>query len=251
MLLTIDIGNTCTGIAIFSDNQILFKNKLSTPDRITVRFLKNLVGESHVDRIDSIIISSVVPYIDQSLSTAVESLFGKKAVFVDFRTPTGININVDMPRELGADRIADCVGGIYLSEPPLIIIDSGTATTFDIVNKQYEYIGGCIFPGIELSIRSLASNTAKLNRIAFSIPDSILGTDTESNIQAGIYYSCIGSLEFMIEEYKKITGQKTTVIATGGVSFYFKDRIKNIDLYEPNLIYYGLKFIHEKQDLIK
>lgn len=251
MLLTIDIGNTCAGMAVFSRNRILIKNKLSTPDRINDRFLKNLIGESHIDRIDSIIISSVVPYIDQSLARAVVSLFGKEAFFVDHQTLTGIHIKVDAPPELGADRIADCAGGIYFSKPPLIIIDSGTATTFDIVNAQYEYIGGCIFPGIELSIRSLASNTAKLNRITFTIPDSILGTDTESNIQAGIYYSCIGSLEFMIEEYKKITGPGTTVIATGGVSFYFQDRIKNIDLYEPNLIYYGLKFIHEKQALKK
>ena len=250
MLLTIDIGNTCAGIAIFSDSRILFKNKLSTPDRITVRFLTNLVGESHVDRIDSIIISSVVPYIDQSLSAAVERLFKKKPVFVDQHTETGVHIRVDEPGELGADRIADCSGGISFSKPPLIIIDSGTATTFDIVNEQYEYIGGCIFPGIELSIRSLASNTAKLNRVAFTIPDSILGTDTESNIQAGIYYSCIGGLEFMIDEYKKIIGQEARVIATGGVSFYFKDRIKNIDLYEPDLIYHGLKFIYEKQHSI-
>jgi type III pantothenate kinase len=248
MLLTIDIGNTCVGVAIFSAERILAKNKLITPDRITVRFLKNLVGEPHLAGIDSIIISSVVPYLDQSLSIAVESLFGKKAVFIDHHTPTGIEIKVDTPRELGADRIANSAGGIHFSTPPLIIIDSGTATTFDIVNEKYEYIGGCIMPGIELSIRSLASNTAKLDRISFAIPESILGTDTESNIQAGIYYSCIGGLEFMIDEYKKITGPGTTVIATGGVSFYFKDRLKNIDIYEPSLVYYGLKYIHEKQN---
>ena len=251
MLLTIDTGNTCVGTALFSGGRIVFKNKLITPDRITVRFLKNLVGEAHLDKISSIIISSVVPYIDQSLSTAIESLFGKKAMFIDHRTRTGITIKVDTPQELGADRIADSVGGIHFSKPPLIIIDSGTATTFDIVNGNYEYIGGCIFPGIELSIRSLASNTAKLNRIAFTIPDSILGTSTEGNIRAGIYYSGIGGLEFMINEYKKITGPGATVIATGGVSFYFLNKIKNIDLYEPNLIYYGLKLIHENQGLKK
>ncbi len=248
MLLTIDVGNTCFGVAVFKEDQIVFRNKLNTPDHITVRFLKNLMDDEIITKVDSVIVSSVVPFIDLSLGNVIEKLLGKKAFFVDHNTDTRIKIEVDFPVELGADRIANAVGGTYFSKPPLIIVDSGTATTFDIINKEYEYIGGSIFPGIELSIRSLASNTAKLNRIYFTEPDSILGKNTDSNIRAGIYYSCIGGLEFMIREYKRIVGENATVIATGGVSFYFHNKIKNIDIYESNLIYFGLKLIHDRQN---
>jgi type III pantothenate kinase len=244
MLLTIDVGNTSVGAAVFDRDEIRFKNKLGTPDRINPGFVKNLVNVPHPDGIDSVIVSSVVPFLDGSLDRSIESLFGKKAFFISHRTDTGIKLNIDFPEELGADRIADAAGGLCLARPPLIIIDSGTATTFDIVNRDGEYIGGCIFPGIELSIRSLASNTAKLDRIMFTVPQSILGTNTEDNIRSGIYYSCLGGLEFMINEYKKIIGPDTQVIATGGVSFYFQNRINNIDIYEPDLIFLGLRSIY-------
>jgi len=247
MLLTIDVGNTSTGVATFNKNSIIFKNKLTTPDLISDRFLINLIPLSFTKKIEAIIVSSVVPLIDNSLVDAVKNRFGKNPFFVDHRTETDIKIKIDNSEELGADRIADAVGGLLFSDPPLMILDSGTATTFDIVNQDYEYIGGSIFPGIELSIKSLASNTAKLERINFTIPDSILGSNTEDNIRAGICYSYIGGLSHMIDEYKKIIGQNAKVIATGGVSLYFQNRIKSIDIFEPDLIYYGLKKIHEKQ----
>lgn len=247
MLLTIDIGNTSVGAAIFDKNKITFKNKLTTPDQITERFLANLIPEPFTKKISDVIVSSVVPYIDRSLATITEIRFGRNPLFVDHKTKTGIKIRVDNPEELGADRIADAVGGLQFSDPPLMILDSGTATTFDIVNREYEYIGGSIFPGIELSIRSLASNTAKLERINFTIPDSILGSNTDDNIRAGICYSYVGGLKYMIDEYKKIIGQNAKVIATGGVSLYFQNKIKGIDIFEPDLIYYGLKKIHEQQ----
>lgn len=247
MLLTIDVGNTCVGIAVFDRNKIVDKNKLGTPDRISRSFLKSLMNTSCLKSIDSVIVSSVVPFLDNSLSGTVESLFSAKAFFISHTTDTGVKLKIDQPAELGADRIADAVGAVGIASPPLIVIDSGTATTFDIINRDREYIGGCIFPGIELSIRSLASNTAKLDRILFTVPRSILATNTRDNIRAGIYYSCLGGLEFMIDEYRKITGPGTTVIATGGVSFYFQNRIKNIDIYESDLIYLGLKAIFDRQ----
>lgn len=247
MLLTIDVGNTSIGAAVFSENTIIFKNKLTTPDQITKSFLLSLIPESFTEGIDAIIVSSVVPFIDSSLSSMAKTRFNKSPLFVDHRTKTDIKIKIDNPEELGADRIADAVGGLLFSDPPMMILDSGTATTFDIINKKYEYIGGSIFPGIELSIRSLASNTAKLKRIHFSLPESILGSNTEDNIRAGICYSYIGGLNYMIGEYKKIIGQNAKVIATGGVSLYFQSKIKGIDIFEPDLIYYGLKKIHEKQ----
>lgn len=247
MLLTVDVGNTCLGAAVFQGDRIVFKNRLNTPDRVNVRFLNNLIDAPVAEKIGSVVVSSVVPFLDGALKGAISKWLDLEAFFIDHRTDTGINLMVDRPEELGADRIADAAGGLQFSSPPLIIVDSGTATTFDIIDKNFNYIGGSIFPGIELSIRSLASNTAKLGRITFAEPDSILGKDTGSNIRAGIYYSTIGGLEFMIRQYQDLLGEGATVIATGGVSRYFHQKINNIDLYEPDLLYVGLKAIHDRR----
>lgn len=245
MLLTIDVGNTTTGIAIFKDDKIISKNKLLTPGEINVLFLKSLVKKDYRSKIKRVSVSSVVPLVDKSLKESIKEFCGKEPFFTDFQTDTGIKLMIDKPEEMGADRIADYIGALSFFTPPFIVIDSGTATTFDIVNKNYEYAGGSIFPGIELSIKSLAQNTAKLEMIKFGIPESIIGTNTENSIKAGIYYSYIGGLSYMIKEYKKFLGAGTKVIATGGLTKYFTGKIKEIDIYEPDLIFYGLKKIYE------
>ncbi|HLP45129.1 MAG TPA: type III pantothenate kinase [Candidatus Kapabacteria bacterium] len=246
MLLTIDIGNTATGVAIFDGDVIASKNKLLTPDEISVTFLKSLVKKELRRPIRDVIVSSVVPFVDESLKEAVKEYFHKEAIFIDCTTDSGLIFKIDRPSELGADRIADAVGAMHFFEPPFIIIDSGTAITFDVISKDREYLGGSIMPGIELSIHSLAEKTAKLERIHFSIPKSILSTNTQDHIRAGIFFSCVGGLTYMIKEYKKIIGEKAKVIATGGLSKYFEGRIEGIDRFEPNLIYYGLKKIYDR-----
>lgn len=245
MLLTIDVGNTTTGIAIFSGDKIISKNKLLTPGEINVLFLKSLVKKDYRLKIRRVSVSSVVPFVDMSLTESIKEFFGIEPFFTDFKTNTGVRLMIDKPEEMGADRIADYSGALSFFSPPFIVIDSGTATTFDIVNKNFEYIGGSIFPGIELSIKSLAQNTAKLEMIKFGIPESIIGTNTDNSIKAGIYYSYIGGLSYMIKGYKKFLGSKAKVIATGGLTKYFTGKIKEIDFYEPDLIFYGLKKIYE------
>jgi type III pantothenate kinase len=245
MLLTIDVGNTTTGIAVFDGERIVAQNKLRTPDEISVKFLKSLLKKEYRDKITDIIASSVVPFVDDSLKESVETFFKRECQFIDHTTETGLTYKVDNPSELGADRIADSIGGLFFFLPPFIILDSGTATTFDVISRDMEYLGGSIFPGIELSINSLAQNTAKLGRIRFSTPETIMGTSTETHIKAGIYYSYIGGLTYMIKEYKKIVGEDAKVIATGGLIKHFEDKIEGIDLYEPDLTYYGLKKIFD------
>ena len=245
MLLTIDVGNTTTGGAIFSEDRIISKNKLLTPQEITVLFLKSLVKKDCRGSISAVSVSSVVPFVDESLKRSVKELFGVEPFFTDYKTETGIRLKIDKPEEMGADRIADYIGALSIFPPPFIVVDSGTATTFDVINRENEYIGGSIFPGIELSIKSLAQNTAKLGMIKFGIPDSIIGTNTESSIRAGIYFNYIGGLSFMIKEYRKVIGEDAKVIATGGLTKYFAGKIPDIDLYEPDLIYLGLKKIYE------
>ncbi len=245
MLLTIDIGNTTTGAAIFSDDKIISRNKLLTPQEISVIFLKSLVKEDCRNLIKAVSVSSVVPFVDDSLKVSVKELFGVDPFFTDYTTDTGIKLKIDNPGEMGADRIADYIGALSLYPPPFIVIDSGTATTFDIINKSSEYIGGSIFPGIELSIKSLAQNTAKLEMIKFGIPESIIGTNTEDSIKAGIFYNYLGGLSYMIREYKKEIGYEAHVVATGGLINYFEGKIPEVDHFEPDLIYLGLKKIYD------
>jgi type III pantothenate kinase len=247
MLLTIDVGNTATGIAVFYKGQLVFMNKLMTPDEVSRYYLKSLVKRKYRLEVKDIIVSSVVPFVDESLRMSIKEYFGKEAIFIDHSTAddVGLKLKIDIPEELGADRIADTIGALHFFDPPFIIIDSGTATTFDVVSKDMEYLGGCIFPGIELSINSLAQHAAKLGRVHFQVPKSIMGTNTESHIVTGIYHCYVGGLSYMIEEYKKIIGNNAKVIATGGLVRYFESKIKGIDLFEPNLIYYGLKKIYE------
>ena len=250
MLLTIDVGNTTTGIAVFCEGRLVFINKLMTPDEVSRYYLKSLVKKKYRLEVKDIIVSSVVPFVDESLRMSIKEYFGKDAIFIDHNTPdqVGLKLKIDIPEELGADRIADTIGALHFFEPPFIIIDSGTATTFDVVSKDLEYLGGCIFPGIELSINSLAQHAAKLGRVHFRVPESIMGTNTESHIITGIYHCYVGGLSYMIKEYKKIIGNNAKVIATGGLVRYFESKIKGIDLFEPNLIYYGLMKIY---DMIK
>ncbi len=247
MLLTIDVGNTTVGAAIFDGDEIVFKNKLATPDEASDKFLKSLIKSKLIGEDAGIIISSVVPLVDESLESGIYELFGKKPLFITNKIKTGLKIALDSPDEMGADLIAGAVGGLYFFPPPLMVIDSGTATTFGIVDRNYEYLGGAIMPGIEISIRSLAANAAKLERIHFAVPESIMGKNTADCIRAGIYFCNLGGLNFMIKEYKKLTGADTKVILTGGLIRHFKDHIQGIDLYEPDLIYYGLKKIFELQ----
>lgn len=243
MLLTIDVGNTATGIAVFKGDELVFLNKLLTPPEFSQYFLKSIVKKKYRLEVKDIIVSSVVPFVDESLRSSVKNYFKKDAIFIDSNTvkTIGLKLNIEKPEELGTDRISDSIGALHFFEPPLIIIDSGTATTFDVINKEKEYVGGCIFPGIELSIDSLAQHTAKLGRVHFRKPSSILGTNTEEHIIAGIFYSYVGGLSYIIDEYKKIIGNDAKVIATGGLVKYFQSKIKGIDLFEPNLIFYGLK----------
>lgn len=246
MLLTIDIGNTATGVAVFDGDTIATRNKLPTPEEFDIIFLKSLIKKELRRPIKDIMVSSVVPFVDQSLAESVREFFKKEAYFINHTTDTGLTYKIDHPPEMGGDRIADAVGGLHFYKPPLIIIDSGTAITFDVISRDYEYLGGCIMPGIELSVHSLAEKAAKLERIHFSVPQSILSKNTNDHIRAGIFYNCVGGLTYIIDEYKKIIGQDAHVIATGGLSRFFKGYIHGIDRFEPDLIYYGLKKIYDR-----
>jgi type III pantothenate kinase len=247
MLLTIDVGNTATACAVFRGKSIVHRAVLPTPKKWAARHFSILLPAALAKRATAVIVSSVVPAVDRELAANIKQVTGMRALFLDHKTPTGIRLKIDKPHELGADRIADCAGALTLFSPPLIIIDSGTATTFDLLNARREYCGGCIFPGIGIAIKSLAENTAKLKKIAFAVPRSPVGTNTTASIRAGVYFGYIGTLQHLIACYRQILGPKSKVVATGGLSRYFKGKVPGIDIFVPDLLFLGLKSICEQQ----
>jgi type III pantothenate kinase len=246
VILTVDVGNTSTASAIFRGETIVQRRHIPTPKKWQSAHLRALLNASWAAKITAVIVSSVVPPLDKALANDIKKSLGLPAIFLDHRTRTGISLKIDKPTELGADRIADCLGALRFFPPPLIIIDSGTATTFDLLNKESEYCGGSILPGISIAIRSLAENTAKLKNIAFAVPVSPVGTNTVNSIRAGIYFGYIGTLTHLIALYRQILGADSKVIATGGLIRTFRGRVPGIDRFEPDLLFYGLKSVYDQ-----
>jgi type III pantothenate kinase len=247
MILTIDVGNTSTVCAVFRGQRIVYRRHIPTPKKWLAGHLKALLRADWAVKIRAVIISSVVPPLDKALAENIKKTLRLPAFFLDHRTPTGITLKIDKPSELGADRIADCLGALSFFPPPLIVIDSGTAITFDLINKRKEYCGGCILPGIAIAGKSLAENTAKLKDIAFAIPASPVGTNTVNSIRAGFFFGYIGMFIHLIALYRQILGPGSKVIATGGLIRYFKGRVPGIDAFEPDLLFYGLKSVYDQQ----
>ncbi len=165
MLVTIDVGNSSTAVAVFRDGAIVFRRSLPTPRAWSWRFFTALLPAARARLVTAAIVSSVVPRLDRPLAAGIRRACALRPVFLDARTPSGLTLKIDRPAELGADRIADCAGALALFSPPLIVIDSGTAITFDLVNARREYIGGCILPGVGIAFQSLAEKTAKLKAV--------------------------------------------------------------------------------------
>jgi type III pantothenate kinase len=247
MILTVDVGNTSTACAVFRGDAIVYRRHIPTPKKWRPGHLRILLNAAWAAKIKAVVVSSVVPPLDRDLAQNIKKVLGLPVLFLNHRTPTGIQLKIDKPPELGADRIADCLGALRFFPPPLIIIDSGTATTFDLLNGKKEYCGGSILPGIAIAIRSLAENTAKLKDIAFAVPGSPVGTNTVNSIRAGIYFGTVGALTHLIVLYREILGPGSKVIATGGLVRYFRGRVPGIDAFEPDLLFYGLKSVYDRQ----
>ena len=241
LLLAVDIGNTTTGMALFAKGEIRGKKQYPSTPGIGRR----IEGILKKYRPTVMVVSSVVPALDREVGTAGERA-GLRPLFIDHRLKTDLKLKIDHPRELGADRIANTHGGLEFFHPPLMVIDSGTATTFDLVNRRREYIGGVIFPGIEISLRSLADHTAKLKKIRFSIPRSPVGSNSADCIRAGLYHGYIGSLNHLILLYKELLGSETRVIVTGGLVKILEGTLRGVDRYDENLIFRGIRAVYRK-----
>ncbi len=253
MLLAIDIGNSHTVIGILEDEKIrhhwrIQTNRQHTADEIAAT-LHSLfaMGKCPHEAISGVIIASVVPQLDGSWLTFCRTLVAKP-VLVDHQTPTGIRILIDNPAEVGADRIVNAVAGFHRYQQALIIVDFGTAITFDCVSSQGEYLGGAIAPGMSIAIEALGTKTAKLPRVDISVPPlSAIGTNTVAAIQSGILYGYGGLVEGLLKRLKdQFAPQRPLVLATGGMAQLIAPYAPSLEKIEPHLTLEGLRLIYDR-----
>lgn len=252
MLVVIDIGNTNITIGVYHKDKLIGNYRLTTKfqrtsDEYGFMLLSFLNSSSiSVDDIDDIIISSVVPKINYSFNNSIKKYLHKSPIFIGPGVKTGIDIRTDNPSTLGADRLVDAAGAFYTYGGPCLVIDFGTATTFDVVTHKGEFIGGAIAPGIGICANSLSSQAAKLPEIEIQKPERIIAKNTIKSMQAGVVFGYIGQTEYIIKKIKEEYGQDLKVISTGGLGRMIACETDAIDIYDADLTFKGLKIIYEK-----
>lgn len=253
MLLVIDVGNTNITLGIFDEDELIGTFRMTTRQPRTSDeygiFICSLIEHRNlkVTDIHDIIIASVVPDIMYSLTSAVIKYFKVKPIVVGPGTKTGIRILTENPKEIGADRIVDAVAAFELYGGPVLVLDFGTATTYDLITSDGAFIAGVTAPGIRISAQALWKDAAKLPEIEIKKPDSILAKETISSMQAGLVYGHIGQTEYIIHLMKEESGlSDVKVVATGGLGKLIADATDCIDVYEPMLTLQGLRLIYEK-----
>ena len=252
MLLVVDIGNTNTVLGVFDGNRLAADWRLETKQRQTADeygiLARNLfaLANMEVTRIRHIVIASVVPPLNSVLEEMALKYFGIKPLFVEPGVKTGMPVLYDSPADVGADRIVNAVAAYEKYRGPTIVVDFGTATTFDAISAKGEYLGGVITPGPGISAEALFARTARLPRVEIKAPGKVIGTSTVGSIQSGLYYGYIGMIDGILERMIHELGAKTKVVATGGFASLIgtgSSRIQEIDL---NLTLEGLRLIYEK-----
>ncbi len=258
MLIAIDIGNTHTVIGIYKNNKLMsgcrLTSTLQRTDGELYKHVHSLLAEVDIPKkIDGIGISSVVPKLTNIYAAMAKKYFRQDPMIVSTELNLGISIFYDNPKSLGADRICNAIAGYSKYGGPLIIIDFGTATTYDVISSDGDYLGGVIAPGIETSAISLHRQTAKLPRLAMErlhIPETIIGTNTISSIQIGILWGAVDAMTGMVnriqKEIHKHQPKKAIVIATGGFSTFVAEQTKVIQYVEPTLVLDGIRLLYNR-----
>jgi type III pantothenate kinase len=250
MLLAIDVGNTGMGLGVFENNHLRATWRMATSiSRMSDEYasllfpLLNAEGLKTTD-ITDVCICSVVPPLVGTLEDLFRRYFNIKPLVVEPGTKTGVRIRMDNPREVGADRIVHSAAAYHLYGGPLIIVDLGTATTFDTVSKNGEYTGGAIAPGIQTGAEALFARTARLPRVEMIRPAKAIGTNTIAAMQSGIVFGYVGLIEGMIARIQKELPEKAKVIMTGGYLDIMAKETNVVDVVNPNLIYIGLSLVY-------
>lgn len=252
MILALDVGNTNIVIGCIDDKKIYFTERLSTDKAKTeLEYMMafKTVFELYsidVDKVEGAVISSVVPPVVNVLVRAVEKFTGKIPYIVGPDIRTDLPIKMDYPNTLGSDLIVDAVAGVNEYGAPLIIIDMGTATTMSVIDKEGNYVGGMIAPGIRLSMEALASNAAQLNKVSLECPKNAIGKNTIDCMKSGLILGEACMIDGLIERMEEELGYETTVVATGGLAKMVVPLCKKKIQIDYNLLLKGLKIIYDK-----
>ncbi len=254
MLLTIDLGNTNTVFGVYDSGELTHSWRLSTYRQRTadehVMLLRNLFSIKNIDvsAVNSVIVASVVPPLDPILGEVSRRSFGVDATFVTAEN-AGIRILYNDPSEVGADRIVDAVAVLDRYRIPAIVVDLGTATTFDAITAEGEYLGGLISPGIEVSAAALIDQAARLPRIDIQKPQELIGRSTVASLQSGFFWGYVSLVDGVIDRMKDELGRETSVIATGGMATLIEAESRWIETTDPNLTLHGLYLVARKHGI--
>ena len=247
-IIAIDIGNTETTVGIGSndgwDSYRFTTRDANTSDELLALFNSTLdLDADSKNQIAGSIVCSVVPQVTNNMVQAIEKFLNSIPIVVGPGVKTGLKVNIDNPKELGPDRIANSVAGYKIAESDVVIVDLGTATTFDVVNAKKEYLGGAIAPGIKISLDALTSKTASLKSVELDLPEKVVGKNTYEAIQSGLIYGHASMIDAMIEKLLQELGTKPKIILTGGLSETIKPALNLNAAYEEDLTLIGLEEI--------
>lgn len=258
MLLTIDVGNTNITLGVFENETLKGTFRMTTKrSRTSDEYGFNICGilehrNIMPQDIKDVIIASVVPDIMHSLTSGIIKYLNIKPIVVSAGIKTGIRIVTENPKEIGPDRIVDAVAGYEQYGGPIIVVDFGTATTYDLIGEKGTFEAGITAPGIETAGRSLWGGAAMLPAIEIRKPKSILAQETISSMQAGLVYGAIGQTEYIVQKIKDECGyDNIKVVATGGLGKIIADETECIDIYDPDLTLTGLRMIYNKNRKVK
>lgn len=253
MMLAVDIGNTNIVLGVYRGRELLHHFRLSTARQSTVDeygvLIHNLFHMSnlHFNDVEGVIISSVVPPLVQTIVQMCVKYIGKDPLLVGPGIKTGLNLRYENPREVGADRIVNAVAAIESYRCPLVVVDFGTATTFDCIDAAGNYLGGAIVPGLGISTEALYQRASKLPRIELEKPKKVIGRNTVHAMQAGIIFGYAGQVEGIVRRIKaEMNAPDLKVIATGGLASLIAEETDCIDKIDPLLTLEGLRIIYER-----
>jgi type III pantothenate kinase len=249
-LLVVDVGNTNVVIGVYAGEHLAQSWRLATARERTADeygiLTRQLTAETISGTLGGAIVSSVVPPLDSSIAFMIKKYFGVDPLFVEPGVKTGISIRVDNPLEVGADRIVNSVAAYEQHGGPLIIVDFGTATTFDVVTAQAEYVGGVIAPGLQISAEALFARAARLPRVDIRRPTTVIGTSTVVNMQSGLFFGYLGLVDGILARMKREVPDVKRIIATGGLAPLLAEESEYIDEVDADLTLKGLKLIYDR-----
>lgn len=255
MIMTIDVGNTNITVGVFQGDEVRARFRITTKmPRTSDEYgmtLGNLLVQNEIGReeIEDVIIASVVPNVMHALEGAIIKYFNIRPIIIEPGTKTGIRIVTENPRQIGADRIVDAVAAYDLYGGPVLVLDFGTATTYDLVDKDGAFVSGVTAPGIRISAKALWEDAAKLPEIEIRKPASILAKETVTSMQAGLVYGQIGQTEYIVRNMiKEANMGEVKVVATGGLGRIIANETDVIDVYDPDLTLKGMNLIYKKQN---